>query len=179
MTTEDIRTPTNSDDLIKIAKQFGRDLTLTNYIEMENMDIKMFEKRLPTLVYYRNSPTFGHFTLTGFVPHKNGGYCLEFFNPYGVFLDNEFENPEVQKFNKYPYLCDLFDEADGKITYNHFKFQKYSADINTCGKHCISRCINNDKTLEEYKNAMDIEKKKYGSYDKVVSIYYNKLEKLI
>ena len=178
-----ISQPTDSFELTDIDNKFGENLQFIEYTDLKELDEKEFLNMLPLIVYYRNSDDFGHFTLVHIVPHKKST-AIEFFNSYGEELDSYFYDDtntgaQVRKYNIYPYLTDLFINCGLKLTYNQFHFQKRGDNINTCGKHCVARLINNCYDLIKYKKAFDNTCKRMGhDYDYVVSSYYEKYKSL-
>jgi hypothetical protein len=84
---------------------------------------------------------------------------VEFFDPYGDEPEEQLEDVPQSRLEQLdqdqPYLTDLMRKSGIPIYYNTHAFQKERGDVNTCGRHCVSRLIFKDKTLEQYKKIID------------------------
>lgn len=59
---------------------------------------------------------------------------ISYFDSYGFKPDEEAEFAYYVSQNLEPYLTQIL-HADGRqITYNHYKLQKFTQDVNTCGR---------------------------------------------
>jgi hypothetical protein len=102
---------------------------------------------------------------------------VEFFDPYGVFPDDEL----VKTIYKGPRILDKllldFMIRGGLVQYNDYQFQDYGDEINTCGKHCVMRLKNSSVDIETYKKILDSLKPFYRDkthqYDRIVTDFYN------
>ncbi len=126
------------------------------------------------LLFLTNSPTEGHWCCM--LRKKKG---IEFFDPYG-------EAPEEQKDgvpksqlealdSSKPYLTALMRSSGLPVYYNTHKFQKESASINTCGRHCVVRCLYAPYSIQKY--ASIIKKSGMSPDDFVSGLTYDKLNK--
>jgi hypothetical protein len=91
---------------------------------------------------------YGHWVCL-FINKNNN---VEFFDPYGNFIDDFLNNIELgirnQNGEYYKYLSRLLYEYDGKTEYNNKKLQ---SDITTtCGKWCVFRMLKNNLTIEQF-----------------------------
>jgi hypothetical protein len=86
---------------------------------------------------------------------KQNKDTIEFFDPYGVFMDNELKWIPIQ-FRKvsnqyYPQLTALFYESPYKnLTYNEHPFQHKGNNIKTCGRWSACRIVFRDLSLKEF-----------------------------
>ena len=135
------------------------------------------------VILYKTADNYGHWT--GLIKNKHG---YEFFDPYGVMLDDEldypvefspekFKNEEEFKWRNgqdYRYLTKLLSEVPQTVSYNHHKFQKFKRPDGvrpaTCGRHTIFRLLNKSKSLEQYKKEFDelLQSNNIEDYDEAV-----------
>lgn len=125
------------------------------------------------------------------VEHKlNNGHwvCLlrynntiEFFDSYGkppsysLKYNSKLVNNELGQDK--PYLNILLDKTPMKVIYNNVDYQRDKPDINSCGAHCVFRCLqllHNGLILSKYNKVLQQAKKETGlDYDKIVSAFIN------
>lgn len=108
----------------------------------------------------------GHWTCVLYTQDDNGEKIIEFFDPYGISVDKEFDY--TKKLNYPNYLSYLLYKTPYKISYNDNKMQKFSNNINTCGRHVINRIRNNILSLKQYNRLYG--NAKGVSSDKLVTI---------
>ena len=102
------------------------------------------------VLLYMTKENFGHWCCVIKIDDKT----VEFFDPYGTFPDDQLKMiPEY--FRKvsgqnYPHLTWLLYHSPYKLTYNHHKFQKNGADVQTCGRHCATRILLKEMPLKQY-----------------------------
>jgi hypothetical protein len=79
---------------------------------------------------------------------------IEFFDPYGEKPDDQLKWVGAAKRFELdqdrPLLSKLLRESGYKVIYNKYPFQKDKNDINTCGRHCVSRLLFKDLSLPQY-----------------------------
>lgn len=115
------------------------------------------------VILYKTADNYGHWT--GLIKNK---YGYEFFDPYGVMLDDELDYPvqdeDEEEFKwrhgqDYRYLTKLLSEVPQTVSYNHHNFQKFKRPDGvrpaTCGRHTILRLLNKNKSLEQYAKELD------------------------
>jgi hypothetical protein len=123
------------------------------------------------ILLFEARPNYGHWVCI----FKLNDNTLEFFNPYGGFPDDSLRLIST-KFKKKshqdkPYLSLLMLQSSYELTYNEFQFQSRKGDIKTCGRHCVVRILNRDKSLYEYHTLLNQLCKKYNTdYDGVVTL---------
>jgi hypothetical protein len=116
-------------------------------------------------------------------PHE-GHWCvliklddnnIEFFDPYGsddVDSELSFIPMEYRKHSNqlHKTLSILLQKSPYRIHYNDHQMQEFKNGINTCGKHCLARCYNSDKNIDQYYKAIKYHSKKENkSMDSIVN----------
>lgn len=130
---------------------FGANTPIFTYDQLANITNYDIEKILNSkkfmFILYQTTPTTGHWTCL----IKTKG-AIEFFDPYGVEIDKQFQNGQVMPNRRYlaNALLKLYNKYP--ITYNQYKFQELSPDVNTCGRHCIVRILLRDMDLNSYRD---------------------------
>ena len=102
---------------------------------------------------------------------------INYFDSYGDMLDNkalEYENDlSFQKLygQDRRYLTKLLAKQNDTVRYNHYKLQKYSDNISTCGRWCLLRLLNTHMNEDEfYETLMQMKREgKYKSLDNMVT----------
>lgn len=131
------------------------------------------------VILYKCGESYGHWCCL--LKNKSG---YEFFDSYGIMLDNELEYPtefeteqESEMFKHkhgqdYRYLTKLLSEVNQPVSYNHHKFQKFKRDDgvkpSTCGRHVILRLLNKKLSLPEFKKQFDQTVSEGTDYDETV-----------
>lgn len=129
----------------------------------KNIDSLLGKHKCCVVLYEGDSET-GHWCCI--LRNRNGE--LEFFDPYGVKLDDEIK---WNKNNKYPKeLTELILKNNEPIIYNDQKLQKLSPDISTCGRHIISRILLRKMDLDTYCDMLRSFKKKGFDSDDIVTL---------
>jgi len=175
--------------------------TLKQYenIALSNYDIlKMLDKRVNIILYpnlhkyddidqvlgpygacillFEAKKRYGHWVCI----FKQDNDLLEFFNSYGGYPDDSLKyipNHYAKVSNQLvPYLSLLMDKSNYDLSYNEFQFQKKGSGTKTCGRHCVVRLMNRDKTLYEYVDYLDDICENYDcDYDEAVSMITEKI----
>ena len=112
------------------------------------------------IILYNTSIKVGHWTCL-FLRHND---ILEFFDPYGIIIDNEikgtFMDPEwIKKYykNGEKRLSQLIINSQyNKIEYNNYNIQSKNKGVNTCGRHVVCRLWNKHLSLDEYYNIIKL-----------------------
>jgi hypothetical protein len=170
-------------DILAIFKENGLpDVGVYTYDELatiQNLD----DICLPyCIILIRTAPNYGHYIALLRLKDDSG---YEYFDPYGTFIDKSLsevsEKIRSTLDENEPYISNLFIQKDfggHDIFFNQYKFQKESKKVNTCGKHCVLRCIydhkhGKNKDLKDYYKML----KKYGGdFDKTVTRLYEELK---
>ncbi len=160
-----------------IRKILGNDIKIWTYPELKSVsDIsKVFDpKGRAIILFLTQSPTEGHWCC---LLNKQKG--IEFFDPYGdppQGILQEIPKPLRDNLDmNQPYLTNLLRKSGRPIFYNDYPFQKDKKNINTCGRHCVVRCLYAPYSLEKYKSIID--KSKMSPDDFVSALTANMLGK--
>lgn len=101
------------------------------------------------ILYLTSDERTGHW-----VAMLKRGKTIEYFDPYGKKPDNPLTwltaDAKTELDESKSYLYPLFRKSKCKVIYSMFSYQENTADINTCGRHCITRLVLKDHTLEQY-----------------------------
>lgn len=104
------------------------------------------------VILYETKEGYGHWVCL----LKRGINHLEFFDPYGLKVDEELDiineihirrNDE----NKIvPHLTALIQSGGYRVDSNLTKLQKFINDVNTCGRHVVVRILLRKLAIREY-----------------------------
>jgi len=140
-----------------IRKILGKDIKIMTYADLaglRNIRQAFDSKGRCILLYLTQSETSGHW-----VCMLNKGDHIEYFDPYGEAPNSALKTITPEERQEYgeeqPYLTDLMKASGMPVYYNTHPFQKDKADVNTCGRHSVMRCLYAPYSLEKYKKAMD------------------------
>jgi hypothetical protein len=121
------------------------------------------------ILYPEKSTDNGHWTVLFYGKDKNKKKVVEFFDPYGIAIDKEFNYIKQQ----YPrYLAGMLLGAGLPIHYNDYQLQRRQNGVNTCGKHVLARLFNKHLPIDEY--AKEISKVDPDIY---AASFYEKIKK--
>lgn len=130
---------------------------------------ELLNKKGSILLLYLQNPLYGHWCCLNKVNNK----LIEFFDPYGFFVDTELRFNTKQKNTQLkqtaPFLSKLLMKSPYDLSYNEFKFQSKKSTIGTCGRHCATRINYRNTTLSTYKKMFD-SVSKIGNPDEIVTI---------
>jgi hypothetical protein len=160
-----------------IKKILGSDTQIITYPMLKgfkNIDQCFDRKGRCILLFLTTSPTEGHWVCMLRRPNS-----IEYFDPYG-------ESPEEMKEQlpqsllsqldeSRPYLSNLMRASGLPVYYNTHSFQKDRANINTCGRHCVVRCLYAPYSVERYLKT--IQKTGLSPDDFVIGKTYDILKK--
>lgn len=140
-----------------IRKILGKDIKIMTYADLaglRNIRQAFDSKGRCILLYLTQSDTSGHW-----VCMLNKGDHIEYFDPYGEAPNSALKTITPEERQEYgeeqPYLTDLMKASGMPVYYNTHPFQKDKADVNTCGRHSVMRCLYAPYSLEKYKKVMD------------------------
>jgi len=127
------------------------------------------------LINYLYEKNYGHWVGLAARPHEKGGFVIEYFDPYGSFIDGIIEKfPESVKMehnSDYPYLLKLLYSSGNDVYYNHFPLQSHGKDVATCGRwvgYFLRKCSSN--TIDEFGRAfMDVKKETGVDLDDLIA----------
>lgn len=111
-----------------------------SYISSEQLLAK------PTIILMqierRNAPKVGHFIAILDYPEY-----VEHFDSYGLNIEEE-----VRITNETGILLSLLKQAKKKIVSNHYRFQQFREDVETCGRWCVVRILLKQLALPQFKS---------------------------
>lgn len=161
-------------DVMKLVEHKARVLTYGMLREYSTLD-EVLGKHNAIFLLYETKPDYGHWTAVFRRTDENGQLTntIEFFDPYGIFPDNELEwvpdNFKEISGQNYPMLSALLYESPYNLTYNDHKFQKHGEGINTCGRWSALRIVFKDIPLEMFADKF-LHKNGEWTSDEIVSI---------
>lgn len=125
------------------------------------------------IILFESKPGYGHWCSLFRGPGRDNG-MVEFFNPYGGYPDDSLKligRGFAAKTNQdVPYLSRLMIQSPYRLSYNQYPFQRQAGGIRTCGRHCASRLLLRDLTLDQYHDWIVEQARKTGTdADAVVS----------
>ena len=166
--------PLSDGDIRQILGQDIRILTYPDLGKLKSADQMFDAKGRCILLFLTSSPTEGHWCC---LLNKKKG--IEFFDPYGEppgeILD-ELPKARLEALDQnQPYLARLLRASGKPVYYNTHEFQKDKKSVNTCGRHCVVRCLYAPYSLETY--AKVIEKSGMTPDDFVSALTANALGK--
>lgn len=164
-----------SDD--DIRKLLGSGIKITSYPDLEKVNHidELFDKMNRAILFVpQQNEQQGHWCCL-----IKRGKTIEFFDPYG-------EPPEAQKdtldnahlskmrMNE-PFLADLLTDNPYNVIYNKVQLQELTNDVNTCGRHCVSRLLYHRYPIQKYREIID--KTRLSPDEFVVKLTYDELGK--
>ena len=128
------------DDIKKMIPNLNV-ISYPELLEAETIDDVLDQKGRLILLYLTTDQSTGHWVCLLKLRNAN---IIEYFDPYGNYKpDGEAKwiSTEKQKeFGQYSKkLTQLLDESPYEIKSNAYPFQKDKTNINTCGRHCVTR----------------------------------------
>lgn len=122
------------------------------------------------IILYEMTPGNGHWCLF----FKRNNKVCEFFDPYGIKIDDQIKwVDDFYKFQlgeNYRYLSSLILYSKYNLEYNPYQFQKYSKNINTCGRWCILRYLFKKLSIDKFHKMIKSLSKKFKlSFDNLVT----------
>jgi len=117
--------------------------------EYDNLDEALGEHGALVLLY-ETKRNFGHWTLV----FRLDNDTVEFFDSYSLKPDDELKFiPEyfrIENNQLLPHLTYLLYTSGYKVEYNDYKLQKKLRDMNTCGRHVVSRLLFRNLDIDKY-----------------------------
>lgn len=157
----------NEDDIRKILPGI-KIFPYPELHEYDHIDEIFDSKGRALMLYLTEDENTGHW-----VCMMKRGKEIEYFDPYGNYgPDEEAEWLPKHKLEELgqdvPILSRMLKASGYKVIKNPYAFQKKESDINTCGRHCVTRLALMNLPIEKYKDV--VSSTKY-SPDKFVSYY--------
>lgn len=111
--------------------------SLRNYKTLEEL-LKPYGSCV--ILYDKSDGSAGHWSCLTQSTHG-----VEFFCPYGYYPDKA-----LQTINGKPYITRLIQESKQEVSYNDFKLQKLSKDVNVCGRYVGMRVLLKELPLKSF-----------------------------
>jgi len=175
MSLDDVKDyPLSDGDIRQIL---GNDISIKTYpdlAKMRSIDECFDSKGRCILLFLTSSPTEGHWCC---LLNKKKG--IEFFDPYGDKPEKQKEGVPQSRLEalneRQPYLTKLLRASGRPVYYNTHDFQQDKQSINTCGRHCVVRCLYGPYSLNKYKRIVDASGLSPDNF--VSGLTYDKLRK--
>lgn len=126
------------------------------YEELENIESleQILNPHGCVMILYQTARDFGHWVAL-FRDDPNNTKNLEFFDPYGLKVDEELDiNSEfhLRQHNgvRTPHLSALIEKGNYNVKSNTFRLQKFLKDVETCGRHVGFRIRMREISLNKY-----------------------------
>lgn len=124
-----------------------------SYSELANVDdiFDILEPYNNFTLLYELRPNYGHWVCVIYHPET---HTIEFFDPYGMFIDDQFKYIKDKNISHEKLLSKLLLKTDANIIYNDKPLQKFSKDISSCGRWTAFRINLRDIPLEDFQTMM-------------------------
>jgi len=139
----------SDDDILRITDNKTKIFLYSDLEQVDNID-DILNPYGCCVILYQLEANVGHWVRL--IKHKNN--TLEFFDPYGMSIDEELKN---SKYNLRrhrgvitPHLTALIDKSNYKLISNDFKLQKFKEHTNTCGRWVSMRIRFKDVSLGKF-----------------------------
>jgi hypothetical protein len=146
-------------DIINITKDQTNILLYCNLEKFNNID-EVFADKPTATILYQSKELGGHWICL--IKHDNN--TIEFFDPYGMDIDEELKYSEFNvrrhEGQLVPHLSHLLNSSNYNIIHNKYPLQKFSKNINTCGRHTSCRIRFRDMKLQHYIHLLTADKKR-------------------
>lgn len=151
------------------------DIKILTYDQLSSYDTidRVLAPHGAVIILYQTSENYGHWVL---LFKKNSGSELEFFDSYGLNVDEELDiinedNLRVHHGIVQPHLTQMLNASNYKVSHNSVKLQKHLSHVNTCGRYVIFRYNNRFMELDEF-NKILTKNKHYDADFWVSSLTY-------
>lgn len=136
-----------------IMKALNYRTNIISYPELENYKSlnQIFGPDKSVVILFLTGPNYGHWICI-FERNKD---TVEFFDPYGIYPDDEkeFISPSKRKeFGEDRSLISnlLYNSHYKNLEYNDGELQAFKEGISDCGRHVISRLMHRNMPINEY-----------------------------
>jgi hypothetical protein len=125
------------------------------------------------IILYETSQSFGHWVLL----HKVSPNTLEFFDPYGMQIDEELKYISEHARNilgeDVAHLTHLIGQSSYYVIVNDHRLQSIKSYINTCGRHVSVRLRFRNLNLKQYINLFKNSKLDPDEWVSALTILYS------
>jgi hypothetical protein len=145
--------PLGEDDVHNIIPTL-RIISYPTLLDYDNIHDILDEKGRLLILYLTKAMNHGHWVCL-LKQKRNGQEYIEYFDPYGNYKPDEeskwISQDKLREFSEDThYLTELLRNSGMKVTYNKYPFQSTEKDINTCGRHCVTRLYCKHLSLPQY-----------------------------
>jgi len=127
---------------------------IIQYEELENIDDlqQVLQPHGAVVILYTTKKNFGHWVC---LFEKGGNKNLEFFDPYGLKVDEELQISNELHLRQHqgqiaPHLTALIESGGYRVSSNTAKLQKFLEHTNTCGRWVSLRIRFRDSSLKQF-----------------------------
>lgn len=157
-----------------IKKALNNKIKIVSYLDLGkyNNINELLSPFGAAVVLYPFKGNIGHWVCVFYNLNRDGKLIIEFFDPYGLEVDKEFE---YLNYNGPNYMSRLLYHSPLPIEYNDAKLQKMANGIDTCGRHVIVRLWHSNIYIDDYiKELKSIKGITPDEYVTAVTINYGK-----
>lgn len=153
----------SGEDIHRITDGKSRIISYDDLQHINTIDELLGEHRA-VIILYQTTKNYGHW-----VSLMRDGDTLEFFDPYGFEVDEELEVIERLHLRKdgvkvNPHLTVLINQTNLKLKVNKERLQKFSKDVNTCGRWVALRVRLREMSMEMFVAKMTKNKHYSGDF---------------
>lgn len=139
----------SDNDILRITDNQTKIFLYSDLEQFDNID-DLLNPYGCCVILYQLEQNVGHWVCL--IKHKND--TLEFFDPYGLSIDEELKYSEFNlrrhEGEITPHLTALIDKSNWRLISNDFKLQKFKEHVNTCGRWVALRIRFKDVSLEKF-----------------------------
>jgi len=135
-----------------IRRVLGNEIKIFTYPQLKSLrsaDQLFDSKGRCIILYLTEGPNVGHWCCL-----MKRGDTIDFFDPYGDSPEEVKDGIPRSRLESLdmdsPYLTRLLRGSGRKVFYNRHQYQKQRGDINTCGRHCVTRLLYAPLTEDKY-----------------------------
>jgi hypothetical protein len=136
-------------DILRITDNKTKIYLYSDLEQFDNID-EILEPYGCCVILYQLEQNVGHWICL----IKNKNDTLEFFDPYGLSIDEELKYSEFNLRRHggvvTPHLTALIDKSNYKLITNTAKLQKFKEHVNTCGRWVSMRIRFKDVSLSKF-----------------------------
>lgn len=127
-------------------------ITYPQLHDYDNIDDALDEKGRLLILYLTEDEHTGHWVC---LLKRRNTNTIEYFDPYGNYKPDEegkwLSPQDLKRFKQdSKYLTELLGRSKYRVVYNKVPFQTEHEDVNTCGRHCVTRLYFKHLPLNKY-----------------------------
>ena len=144
------------DDVKKIIPSL-KVISYPDLLKARSIDDVLDQKGRLLLLYLTENRTTGHWVC---LLKRRGTKVIEYFDPYGNFRpdgESKWNTPQQQReYGQDTHqLTKLLNASPYKVLSNAFPFQSKTMNVNTCGRHCVTRLYFKHLDLPSYRKLVE------------------------